>query len=273
MKMLPRTTSLGSARTLIGVVCVLYPLACISAEAETAISKVALSVRYGATSQPQPTGGTLYRAGLSSREKIAYIGEDGKPDRPVTCKGADKLEAQAESVLDQPLAPKQLECRSVLAFSFIRVLFGTAFPFDEPAAAGNPAIQIKLYVNYADAFTKQSKPQAAQVLGEAATMSAAFTLGDVNLDKYVFRDPKNDYKLRLSDAGIIALKSKQEALGLEKNGKLDGPTVDALSKSAKPLWTSEAISCVPAKLGAFNCSRMGHVAAKQQAVILPSVTF
>jgi hypothetical protein len=194
----------------------------------TEVSKVTLMVSDLASTKP--TSGNLYRAYTNRREHVAEITEDGKPDRPVKCSRTDKFEAQADSAFDRPVDPVRLECGKSLAFAFTR-MFTVSSPPDQATQLASTGSKPLIYGNYADIFSKAGSVAGAKSWNEAATVAAAKTLGDTNLDKFVYRDATADFNLKFTPQGMEALRQKQKAWGITPTGELDVQTQAAFAKA------------------------------------------
>lgn len=220
---------------------------------ELEISQVALTVNDRASTKP--TSGNLYRAHNGRRELVAEISESGKPDRPVKCGTTDKFEAQAESAFDRPLAPVQLQCSKTLRFAFTR-MFTLSFPLDQATQLASTESEPLVYGSYADIFAKAGIVVGAKSWDEAATVAAAKTLGDKNLDRFVYRDAATGFSLRFTQQGTEALRQKQVGWGIAATGMLDKKTQVALAKmQPKASYLSEqpALRCNKTAFSTYAC--------------------
>jgi hypothetical protein len=179
-------------------------------------------------------GGRLYKVSQASpeREHIADIDEKGVPSPSVECDKTEKFLAEPEiALVSGDKRPKF--CSEKLAFSY-RISKLISYDFSRAkqlASSGQFGTAHILFSNIYEA-SKTNDPIEANLAQEGAVTTAAIVMGDPNLEKFVVRDPMQDYLLVLSPRGVKQVKMIQVGANLPATGMLDFFTQKAIDEQA-----------------------------------------
>lgn len=249
----------------------LGPTAADAQESEITVSKVVLSVRSGANQLA--SGGTLYRLTDKGRVFTAEVDASGAPDNEIKCRTGDRFEAVAESYFDRPTPPPRRSCNQELVFNFSRAVHADWTTSAQVEQFSEPFVFSELSTR-----TLQSGESVASLaFSDAAIASTAKLLGDERLDRYVLRDPGQNFKLVFNEDGLAALKEKQKNSGVKVTGQLDAATQSVFlsypsSVPSNYVKTIPAVNC-GRQLGQLICTTGSLPSSSKKLVTLPSVEF
>ncbi|MEX3839785.1 peptidoglycan-binding domain-containing protein [Paraburkholderia sp. BR10882] len=181
------------------------------------------------------SSGRLYRilSPAGRRTLVAEIDKDGKLTPSVTCTAQDRIMAEPDNVYAfTDDGPKT--CREPVTFlykmpiikSADRDLLGNAGKLVE---AGKFSQAQTIYSSVALRATKMGDYETARLANTASVALAAKQLNNKDWDKYVTRDPQQNYKLILSPEGVGKVKEFQEKHKITPTGVLDLKTQKALA--------------------------------------------
>lgn len=180
--------------------------------------------------------GRLYRI-LSPdghRTLVAEIDKDGKLTPSVTCTDQERIMAEPDSVYaftdDGPKTckePVKFLYKMPIIKSADRDLLGNAGKLVE---AGKFSQAQTIYSSVALRATKVGDYETAGLANTASVALTAKQLDDKEWDKYVTRDPQQNYKLILSPEGVGKVKEFQEKYKIAPTGVLDLKTQKALAE-------------------------------------------
>lgn len=205
-----------------------------ASQSSAGLSHVVLQVEaYGMrTNSP----GRLYKilSLAGQRTLIAEIDKDGKLTPTVTCTEQDRIMAEPDNVYaftdDGPKA-----CKEPVKFLYNMPIIKSA-DRDSLRNAGK-LVETGKYSQaqtiYSSVALRATKVGDYETAGLANTASVALTaklFDDKDWDKYVTRDPQQNYKLILSPDGVGKVKEFQEKYKIAPTGVLDLQTQKALAE-------------------------------------------
>lgn len=246
---------------------------------EVKVSKVNLRVKEN--EKWIQTTGKLFKVVGNNRSHAADIDAAGKLDIEVKCTKNDRFEADADSYFDQPTPPPRLTCREVFEFQFVRAVHADWVKTSGKQGVASAAAPFV----FSELTTRSSaigKYSASSAFNDAAIASTAQLLGDSKLDKFVSRDPNQNFKLVFNEAGVEALKSKQREAGVATSGQLDSATQTLFMKELAAAGGTATPPVAPAvtcgsRTGQLFCSTSGAGTLREANVNpvlnLPAVDF
>lgn len=205
-----------------------------ASQSSPGLSHVALEVEVYGVRINSP--GRLYRilSPAGHRTLVAEIDKDGKLTPSVTCTNQDRIMAEPDNVyafIDEGpkkcMEPVRFLYKMPIIKSADRDLLGNAGKLVE---AGKFSQAQTIYSSVALRATKVDDYETAGLANTASVALTAKQLDDKDWDKYVTRDPQQNYKLILSPEGVGKVKEFQEKYKITPTGVLDLKTQRALAR-------------------------------------------
>jgi hypothetical protein len=263
----------ASARMVLAALALAPPFAVAQTkDNEVVVNKVVMEVKALATWVR--TGGALFRLSDEGRTHAADIDSSGKLNQKVKCRQGERFEAAAESYLDRPTPPPRVFCGEELVFKFARAVHSD---WVATSAGGRAAFEPYVFSELSTRTMQTGNAEASLAFSDAAIASTAKLLGDEKLDKFVIRDPSQDFKLVFNEAGLDALREWQKDLGLKATGLLDAKTQSQFVKqlpmtSPTSSLTTPAVKCA-LKSGQLVCASGQLPSSVNATISLPAFEF
>jgi hypothetical protein len=169
------------------------------------------------------------------RTLIAQIDREGKLTPAVKCTEQDRIMAEPNNVYATITDEGPKSCKEPATFLYRMPIIKSADSDSlrvagKLAESGNYSNAQEIYSSVALRATKLGDYDTAALANTASVALTAKIFDDKGWDKYVTRDPKQNYKLILSPEGVGKVKEFQAENKIAPTGVLDVQTQNALTK-------------------------------------------